>query len=183
MLIKTDVNLADKSVLWNKNWNQSPSVHLVEYGVVKIMCGHHFLPLCIFHYVITHYIFLKMNSYIYHSLQCVWNMNPVGPQHFLHGDTSKIANFFTILCTSHWAIPPPDPLLTHLTYWVINLIIFILLIWKFVYLKEYKIIYEGHSVNSEVRCVSAIAYLLAESWCCLYKAPTFISHNTKETIS
>ena len=44
-------------------------------------------------------------------------------------------------------------------------------------------IYEGHSVNSEIRHVSAIAYLLAESWCCLYKAPTFISHNTKETIS
>ena len=44
-------------------------------------------------------------------------------------------------------------------------------------------IYEGHSVNSEIRCVSVIAYLLAESWCCLYKAPTFISHNTKETIS
>ena len=44
-------------------------------------------------------------------------------------------------------------------------------------------IYEGHSVNSEIRCVSAIAYLLADSWCCLYKAPTFISHNTKETIS
>ena len=43
--------------------------------------------------------------------------------------------------------------------------------------------YEGHSVNSEIRCVSAIVYLLAESWCCLYKAPTFISHNTKETIS
>ena len=43
--------------------------------------------------------------------------------------------------------------------------------------------YEGHSVNSEIRCVSAIAYLLAESWCCLYKASTFISHNTKETIS
>ena len=43
--------------------------------------------------------------------------------------------------------------------------------------------YEGHSVNSEIRYVSAIAYLLAESWCCLYKAPTFISHNTKETIS
>ena len=31
---------------------------------------------------------------------------------------------------------------------------------------------EGHSVNSEIRCVSAIACLLAESWCCLYKAPT-----------
>ena len=44
-------------------------------------------------------------------------------------------------------------------------------------------LYEGHSVNSEARCVSAIAYLLAESWCCLYKAPTFISHNIKETIS
>ena len=44
-------------------------------------------------------------------------------------------------------------------------------------------LYEGHSVNSEIRCVSAIAYLLAESWFCLYKAPTFISHNTKETIS
>ena len=44
-------------------------------------------------------------------------------------------------------------------------------------------IYEGHSVNSEIRYVSAIAYLLEESWCCLYKAPTFISHNTKETIS
>ena len=44
-------------------------------------------------------------------------------------------------------------------------------------------VYEGHSINSEIRCVSAIAYLLAESWCCLYKAPTFISHNTKETIS
>ena len=44
-------------------------------------------------------------------------------------------------------------------------------------------IYEGHSVNSEIRCVSAIAYLLADSWCCLYKAPAFISHNTKETIS
>ena len=44
-------------------------------------------------------------------------------------------------------------------------------------------IYEGHSVNSEIRYVIAIAYLLAESWCCLYKAPTFISHNTKETIS
>ena len=44
-------------------------------------------------------------------------------------------------------------------------------------------LYEGHSVNSEIRYVSAIAYLLAESWCCLYKAPTFISHNTKETIS
>ena len=44
-------------------------------------------------------------------------------------------------------------------------------------------IYEGHSVTSEIRYVSAIAYLLAESWCCLYKAPTFISHNTKETIS
>ena len=43
--------------------------------------------------------------------------------------------------------------------------------------------YEGHSVNSEIRYVSAIAYLLAESWCCLYKAPTFISHNIKETIS
>ena len=43
--------------------------------------------------------------------------------------------------------------------------------------------YEGHSVNSEIRYVIAIAYLLAESWCCLYKAPTFISHNTKETIS
>ena len=43
--------------------------------------------------------------------------------------------------------------------------------------------YEGHSVNSEIRYVSAIAYLLAESWCCLYKAPTFISHNSKETIS
>ena len=43
--------------------------------------------------------------------------------------------------------------------------------------------YEGHSVNSEIRYVSAIAYLLAESWCCLYKAPIFISHNTKETIS
>ena len=43
--------------------------------------------------------------------------------------------------------------------------------------------YEGHSVNSEIRCVSAIAYLLAESWCCLCKAPAFISHNTKETIS
>ena len=42
--------------------------------------------------------------------------------------------------------------------------------------------YEGHSVNSEIRYVSAIAYLLAESWR-LYKAPTFISHNTKETIS
>ena len=25
----------------------------------------------------------------------------------------------------------------------------------------------GHSVNSEIRCVSAIAYLLAECWCCL----------------
>ena len=44
-------------------------------------------------------------------------------------------------------------------------------------------IYEGHSVNSEIRCVSAIANLLAESWCWIYKAPTFISHNTKETIS
>ena len=43
--------------------------------------------------------------------------------------------------------------------------------------------YEGHSVNSEIRYVNAIAYLLAESWCCLYKAPTFMSHNTKETIS
>ena len=43
--------------------------------------------------------------------------------------------------------------------------------------------YEGHSVNSEIRCVSAIAYLLAGSWCCLYKASTFISQNTKETIS
>ena len=42
---------------------------------------------------------------------------------------------------------------------------------------------KGHSVNSEIRCVSAIVYLLAESWCCLYKAPTCISHNTKETIS
>ena len=45
------------------------------------------------------------------------------------------------------------------------------------------VLYEGHSVNSEIRCASAIAYLLAESKCCLYKAPTFISHNTKETIS
>ena len=27
--------------------------------------------------------------------------------------------------------------------------------------------YEGHSVNSEIRCVIAIAYLLAESWCYL----------------
>ena len=45
------------------------------------------------------------------------------------------------------------------------------------------VVYEGHSVNSEIRYVTAIAYLLAESWCCLYKAPTFISHNTKETIS
>ena len=44
-------------------------------------------------------------------------------------------------------------------------------------------LYEGHSVNSEIRYVNAIAYLLAESWCCLYKAPTFMSHNTKETIS
>ena len=44
-------------------------------------------------------------------------------------------------------------------------------------------IYEGHSVNSEIKCVRAIAYLLAESWCCLYKALTFISHYTKETIS
>ena len=44
-------------------------------------------------------------------------------------------------------------------------------------------IYKCHSVNSEIRYVSAIAYLLAESWCCLYKAPTFISHNTKETMS
>ena len=42
--------------------------------------------------------------------------------------------------------------------------------------------YEGHSVNSEIRCVSVIAYLLVESWCCLYKAPTLISNNTKETI-
>ena len=41
----------------------------------------------------------------------------------------------------------------------------------------------SHLVNSEIRCVSAIAYLLTESWCCLYKAPTFFSHNTKETIS
>ena len=48
---------------------------------------------------------------------------------------------------------------------------------------EHTYTYEGHSVSSEIRCVSAIAYLLAESWCCLYKAPTFISHNTKETIS
>ena len=46
-----------------------------------------------------------------------------------------------------------------------------------------KVIYEGHSVNSEIRYISAIAYLLAESWCCLCKTPTFISHNTKETIS
>ena len=46
-----------------------------------------------------------------------------------------------------------------------------------------ELIYEGHSVNSEIRYVSAIAYLLAESWCCLNKAPTFISHNTKETIT
>ena len=44
-------------------------------------------------------------------------------------------------------------------------------------------LYEGHSVNSEIRYISAIAYLLAESWCCLCKTPTFISHNTKETIS
>ena len=29
---------------------------------------------------------------------------------------------------------------------------------------EKLIFYEGHSVNSEIRCVSAIAYLLAESW-------------------
>ena len=43
-------------------------------------------------------------------------------------------------------------------------------------------IYAGHSV-SEIRCVNAITFLLAESWCCLCKAPTFISHNTKETIS
>ena len=43
--------------------------------------------------------------------------------------------------------------------------------------------YEGHSVKSEMRCVSAIAYLLSESWCCLFKAPTFISHTTKEIIS
>ena len=49
--------------------------------------------------------------------------------------------------------------------------------------KEKRSNYEGHSVNSEIRCVSAITYLLAESWCCLYKAPTFTSHNTKETIS
>ena len=42
--------------------------------------------------------------------------------------------------------------------------------------------YEGYSVNSEIRYVSAIACLLADSWCCLYKAPTFISHNTKEII-
>ena len=45
------------------------------------------------------------------------------------------------------------------------------------------LMYEGLSVNSEIRCFSAIAYLLEESWCCLYKAPTFIFHNTKETIS
>ena len=49
--------------------------------------------------------------------------------------------------------------------------------------KTLSIHYEGHSVNSEIRFVIAVAYLLAESWCCLYKAPTFISHNTKETIS
>ena len=51
------------------------------------------------------------------------------------------------------------------------------------FLPFFVVYYEGHSVNSEIRCVSANAYLLAESWCCLYKAPTFISHNTKETIS
>ena len=44
-------------------------------------------------------------------------------------------------------------------------------------------IVRGSFSISEIRCVSAIAYLLAESWCCLYKAPTFISHNTKEIIS
>ena len=29
-----------------------------------------------------------MNSYAYHSLQCVWNMNPIIGLIFLHGDTS-----------------------------------------------------------------------------------------------
>ena len=68
-------------------------------------------------------------------------------------------------------------------------VIFLTILYQFMVAKYYHKFYifqksyEGHSVNSEIRCVSAIAYLLAESWCCLYKAPTFVSHNTKETIS
>ena len=31
MLIKTDVNLPDKTVFSDKNWEQSLNVHLVEY--------------------------------------------------------------------------------------------------------------------------------------------------------
>ena len=44
-------------------------------------------------------------------------------------------------------------------------------------------LYEGHSVYNESEYFSSFPYWLRDMWCCLYKVPTFDSHDMKETIS
>ena len=58
MLIKTDVNLPDKTVFSDKNLNQSLNVHLVEYmggGGVKIII---ILATVYISLKVAHYVFL-----------------------------------------------------------------------------------------------------------------------------
>ena len=38
MLIKTDVDLPDKTVFTNKNWKQSLNIHVVEYKGWSKLC-------------------------------------------------------------------------------------------------------------------------------------------------
>ena len=135
MFVKTDVNLPNKTVFANKNWKQSLTDHIVEHkGWSK---------LCVDIILATLYISLCDHPICWtnHSLKCVWNMNPVGLFLFTRWHF-KDYQFFTILCVTLWALPPPAHPLTHFTHWVVSLIIHTILIWNFPYLKENKISYE-----------------------------------------
>ena len=106
--------------------------------VVKVMCKHHFVHPVYFTVRSPNMYFCKWVALYIIPYNNVWNMNPVG--HILltrwHFNDCP---FFTILCVTLCALPPPAPPLTYLTYWVRNLIMHIILLWKFLYLKENKI--------------------------------------------
>ena len=66
ILIKTDVNLPNKTVFSNDNWNQSLNVHLVEYKgwsnlCVNIILATLYITLC------DHPICIFINKYLYIS--------------------------------------------------------------------------------------------------------------------
>ena len=138
---------AGKTVFTNKNLNQSLNVHLLEYNGWSTPCVYIILatlyislsdhPICIF----IHELWWIVVSFI---TMCVKYESHIGLILFTWWHF-KDCSFCTILCIIRlYGLFPtaPAPPFTHLTFWVISLIIRIMLIWKFLYLKENKITYK-----------------------------------------